>query len=183
MTRGRATKRVAVIATALFVAPVLTAHAAEALSRAQAQRSVSASSATWGAVATTASAAPYGSGSLALTFARNGTKAPPPQYAWLVNTGTLALSSVSTTVTSTVAGKLETCSTTWVEATGACSGTVTVLDTTTTGATSRALALAAGTRTRVKASLTASVPTATATLTVSLSVARTGTRAGTTTTS
>ena len=186
MTRGRTTKRVAVITAALFVVPVLTAHAAEALGalRAQGTGTVTASSGSWGAVATTASAAPYGTGSLVLTYAKNGTKAPAPQYAWLVNTGTFAITTISTTVTSTVAGKLETCSTTWNESTGACTGgTITILDTNATGATSRAVSLAAGARTRVKASLTAGLSTATATLTVSVAVARTGTRAGTTTTS
>lgn len=171
------------VAVTLLVLPAVATTAAFAMSRATSSGTVTASTATWGAVATTASAAPYSSSALVLTYAKNGTKAPAAQYFWLVNTGTLALSSVTGTVTSSVAGKAETCSGTWNETTGVCVGTVGTLDTTTAGGTVAAVSLAPGARTRVKASLTAALPPATATMTVSLAVPRTAARPKATTSS
>jgi hypothetical protein len=178
------TRRVAVVTAALLVLTVSGVGAANALSSARSSNpgALAASTGTWGALPTTASGAPYTPGALTLTFLRNGNKAPAPQYFWLVSTGTLPLTAVTTTLTSTVAGKAETCSTGWVEATGTCAGTVATLDTTTAGGTSTPLSLAAGSRIRVKASLTVGLSGPT-TMTVSLAVPRTGTRSGTTTTS
>ena len=184
MRLGHQTGRVAVVTATLLTLGVTGVGAASAIGNGKARNTVpvAASTGSWGALPTTAGSPPYTPGALTLTYLRNANKAPAPQYFWLVSTGTLPLTAVTTTLTSVVSGKAELCSTGWVEATGTCAGTVTTLDTTSSGGTSSALSLAAGGRVRVKASLTVGL-SGTTTLTVSLSVPRTGTRTRTTTTS
>lgn len=178
------TRRVAAVAVALLVVTVTGTSAAVAALQARATGSGTVSTGTWSVVPTVASAAPYPTGRLSLSFARNGKASPVPAYFWLVGTGTFPVAAISSTITTSPAAtaKIELCSTTWNEATGTCTGTITILDTTATGATTSATAFAVGERRRVKASITQAV-SGTTTMTVDVAVARTAVRAGTSTSS
>lgn len=120
---------------------------------------------------------------LVLTYAAVLT--PPAQYFDAVNTGSITL--VGATYSATVVGgnlatpslKLESCSATWNETTGSCSGSVTQIGTWTgttgTPVTSNVVPAAAGARTRIKASISASLSLLT-TATISISVSSGPTR-------
>ena len=85
-------------------------------------------SGSWAAVATTATSAPYGTGALNLTFTGSGGPPPAAQYFSLVNTGTLALTgaTVSLSVTPGTNTVLEVCTTLW-NAGNCLGGTITTL--------------------------------------------------------
>ena len=179
-----ATKRVAAVAVALFVVTVAGTTSAIAMLQARATGTGTVSTGTWSVVPTVASAAPYPTGALSLSFARKGNQAPAPAYFWLVGTGTFPVTAISTTVTTSpaVTARVEVCSGSWNETTGVCTGTVTVLDTTTAGASTTATTFAVGERRRAKASITQGL-TGTTTMSVGVAVPRTAVRAGTETSS
>lgn len=159
----------AVVATALLGLPLSGLHPTDALAGlgAQAAATSSASSASWGAVATTAAAAPYGTGPLVLSFAK-AAKAPP-QYVNLVNTGSAPLSEAAYALTAQPALEvvLEACTGSWDERRGTCTGTVLVLATSGTPAVSTTVPARPGDLLRVRVRLTASrTPAMTVTLDV-----------------
>jgi hypothetical protein len=187
----------AATAVAAAVLLVCTSTPADATTGGAASASQTASSGTWGAVATLSTAAPYGSGPLTLTFTNLGSAGNPsfpPQYFTVGNTGTLPLRAASyggsTQAQSTVQFLIESCSATWNETTGACpGGTVTTVLTTPAGtstipATPGPAPTAAGTgiRLRAKVSLSGNLPNnTTPTLNISITVDRTQVRTATTT--
>lgn len=190
---GRAAAAIA--AAVLLVCTSTPARAATTANAASASQA--ASSGTWGAVATLSTTAPYGSGSLTLSFANIGGVGNPaftPQYFTVGNTGTLPLIAASyggsTSAQPNMQFIIESCSTTWNEATGACTGgtTATVL-TTPTGTSTIPSTLGPapatsgpGIRLRASVAFNGSVPkTPASTLTISITVDRTQVRSATTT--
>jgi hypothetical protein len=180
MTR---TARSALVPLAVLV--VLLGHpatAAAATAAAATSAAQSAGSGTWAIVATKLTSAPYVNAALTLTYAKSSVT---PQYLWSVNTGTLPLLGSTYTLTTTSAAiKVEGCSTTWNESTGACtSGTITSIVTTLTSPISTLLAVAVpqavGSRDRLKVTPTVS-PTVATTVTLGVTVSRAQVRAATT---
>lgn len=183
----------AIAAAVLLVCTSTPAEAASTANTASASQTVG--SGTWGAVATLRSAAPYGTGTLTLSFTNQGSSDNPsfkPQYFTVVNTGTLPMTKASysgtTSAPSSVQFLVDSCSGTWNEATGACQG----------GTPARVLAPQSGsfpysvTSTTVPASAKTSIRlratvvvndniSTTPTLTVNVAVDRTQIRAATTT--
>ena len=160
----------AAVATALLLCTSLAA--ADAASSARATSATTAvTSGSWGAVATTDTAA---SGPLALTFTLMGSGT---QYFNVVSTGTLPLSGGNYTATTTASNAvIEACSTTWNESNNRCtSGVITTVTTTGAGPTPFAAPLpAAGSSIRLRARITG-VRLA-STVTVSVEVSRTQAR-------
>lgn len=165
----------AALATALLLCTSLAAADAASSARA-ASGSMAATSGRWGAVATTSTVAPYGSGPLALTFTLLGTTT---QYFNVVNTGTLPLTDeIFRATTSGTSAAVEACSTTWNESTGSCpSGVITTVTTTGAGPTAFAAPLpATGSTIRLRARITGLLLGST-TITISVNVNRTQVRA------
>lgn len=158
---GARCRRAAAAAVALLVVPLswLGGTAAVADLRATASGTGSSDSASWAVVATTASAAPYGSGPLTLSF-RKAAKAAPPQYVNLVNTGTVALRQAQYSLTPTPLQDvvLEGCTGTWDERRDTCSGTIVLLTTAAASTTSSFVPGAPGSSRRVRVRLTSSTP-------------------------
>ncbi|WAH95868.1 hypothetical protein [Arthrobacter sp. MMS18-M83] len=186
----------AAIAAAVLL--VCTSTPADAATTANAtSASQTASSGTWGAVASLSTTAPYGSGPLTLTFTNNGKPATPsfvPQYFTVGNTGTLPITAASyggsTSAPSSVQFFIESCSGTWDEPTGAClGGTATTILTTPFGTSTipdtpgpAPATSGAGLRLRASVASTGNVSkSAILTLTLSISVDRTQVRSATTT--
>lgn len=160
--------------------------AADAAGTAQASSpSRTVSSANWGAVATTRTAAPYGTGSLPLRFSNTGKDAAlvdESKFFTVGNTGTLAIAGATYTATAspgTLVLRIEACSGTWNEAAGSCTGSVsTVLQTPASEMASSTVPTGAGTATRLRAGITGLVPAHTApTLTIGVHVSRDQVRA------
>jgi len=143
-------------------------------------RAQPAGSATWAVVPTSASAAPYGTGALTLSFPKAGNAISPPQYFNLANSGNLTATGATYTVSGLDATQatVETCTGgAWNETTGACSGTTVTLVTTTAGttsgtATSTTVPAATGALLRTRVRPLATSKNATLTYTVSVAVAR-----------
>ena len=135
-------------------------------------------SGSWGAVATTKTSAPYGTGPLVLGFTLLGTST---RYFNVVNTGALPLNAAM--ITATTRGNtavIEACSTTWNETFGTCpSGTITTVTTTSTSpATLTASLPAYGSTIRLRARIT-DLLTVNSTVSVSVDVSRAQARAAT----
>ena len=172
------------LAVVLGVAALSVVPAHAGLTGTGSSAAQTATSGTWQAVATINSAGPYSNTALALTFAKNGGSAPPAQYFYVVNVGTLTLIGgiYSAAVSPSASTVIEACSATWNETTGACSGTIsTVGSSTGSPASSGTAPAAAGSRVRLRARITTSVASTT-TVTVGVNVTRTQVRAATTTT-
>jgi hypothetical protein len=104
---------------------------AEAAVQGRAQSATAAvSSGTWGAVATTATTAPYGTAPMSLSFPALSVSA---RFFTVGNTGTLTVTAATYTASSSnglVTVKIEACNSGWNETANSCSGlTMTVLDT------------------------------------------------------
>ena len=164
--------------TALLLCTSLAA--ADAASSAQTTSTTAAvTSGSWGAIATTATAAPYSNIPLALTFTLVGSGT---QYFNVVNTGTLPLIGETFTATTTASNAvIEACSTTWNEANNRCSsGDITAVTTTGAGPTLFVAPLpTAGSSIRLRARITG-VKLA-STVTIGVKVSRAQVRAATTT--
>jgi hypothetical protein len=167
---------VAAAAVILTVLPVAGARTALALLTGRGTGTVTASTGTWAAVATTTGSPPYGPVTLTFTKAHNS-----PQYLWIANTGDFDLTGITTELVLSAPGtaSLAICSTAWNESTGKCSGTTTVLNDGTPGGTTAALALAVGQQVRVKATAKPA-KVSSFTVTVNVSVPRTLARPATT---
>lgn len=154
-------RRAAAHAVALLVVPLswLGATSAVAGLKATATGTGAASSASWSVVATTSSAAPYGSGPLALSF-RKAAKAAPPAYVNLVNTGSVTTrqAQYALSVTPLQDVVLEGCTGTWDERRDTCSGTVVLLTTALLPTTSTFVPSAPGSQLRVRVRLTSATP-------------------------
>lgn len=189
MGAARSSRTAAILAvTALLACTSLTP--AEAASTAQASSArVVAGSGTWGAVATTNTTAPYGTGALVLTFPNTGTNGQPvypPQFFTVGNTGTITLTAATYTATgtpSTATFTIEACSAGWNESANTCSGVIsTVLTTATSPQASTVVPPGAGQGIRLRASVAGTIPRSTTpSLTVGLSVTRAQGRPATTT--
>jgi len=148
--------------------------------------SVTTTSGIWAALPTQLGSAPYVPSALTLTFAVAVTT-PRPQYFWVVNTGTVALSKATYTVTETgalgVTATVEACvGGSWDETTDACSGTITTVATSSGGATSSTVVPgSASAQVRLRAKLNGAPAVTAAVVTTSVAVARTDARAATTT--
>ena len=166
--------------------PTSATAAEQALARHSA--AVVTTSATWAALPTQASTAPYVPAALSLTFAVAVTT-PPPQYFWVVNTGTVSLSTASYTVTETGAvgltATVEACvGGSWNETNDTCSGTITTVATSSGGATSSsAVPAAPSAQVRLRARVSGPPTVTAAVVTTSVAVARSNVRAATTTNS
>lgn len=138
--------RVATGVVILTVVPALGTRAALAFVTGRGTGTVTASTGTWAAVATTTGTQPYGPVTMTFTKAKNA-----PQYLSILNTGTLALTGVTTEIVLSGAGtgSLTACSTGWTPA-GSCAGSTTVLDDQTPGATTTSIPLAVGAQLSVK---------------------------------
>lgn len=172
------------VAVVLGVAALPAAPAQAGLTGIGSSAAQTVASGKWQAVATTNSAGPYSNAALALTFAKNGSSAPPAQYFYVVNVGALTLIGgiYSAAVSPSANTVIEACSGTWNETTGACVGTVSTVGSSTGSPASSATApTAAGSRIRLRTRITTSVASTT-TVTVGVNVTRTQVRAATTTT-
>ena len=162
----------AAVATALLLCTSLAA--ADAASSAQAKTTTTAAvtSGSWAAVATTATAPPYSTGPLALTFS---SLLAEPQYFNLVNTGTLPLAAVTFEATTTRGSAvIEACNSTWNELLGTCpTGAITVA-TSGTGPTPYTVPLSVGSSVRLRASVSNG---RNLTMTIGVNVARAQARA------
>lgn len=163
----------------------------EAASAAQAVSSqVGASSGGWGAVATTATAAPYSAGAaLVLPFPNAGTNGQPsypPQFFTVGNTGTLNISAANYAITgtpTTTTFTVESCNAGWNEAANTCPGSISSVVTTLTSPQSSTVVPGGGGQgIRLRASVTGTIPKNTVpALTIGISVTRAQVRASTTT--
>ena len=179
----RAGRAIAVAGALLGVLGISTAKLAIAGGTAgNATAAQTVTSGTWKALPTTLGSPPYLTQSLVLTFLLGAS--PPPQYFWVVNTGSLTLSGATYTVgitgTPGASASIAACvGGTWNESTGACSGTITTLVTTATGsAASAVVPAAAGSSIRLRASVTSALTIADV-VTVGVSVSRSQVRAAT----
>jgi hypothetical protein len=144
----------------------------------------------WAALPTLLSSPPYATAPALLTYALSPLSPPPPQYLWVVNTGTVSLRSASYTVSVTSGVLADTATAqvcaggTWNESTGACAGgTVQTVATSTGGATScTQVPTSPGASVRVKVSLATAINLVTV-VSMSISVSRPDARAATTTNS
>lgn len=175
----------AALGASVQAATVTPATAAEvALARHSA--AVTTRSATWAALSTQLASAPYVPSALALTFAVAVTT-PPPQYFWVVNTGTVSLTRAGYTVTETgspgLTATVQACvGGTWNETTDACSATITTVATSGAGLTSStAVPAAPSARVRLRAIVSGPPTISAGVVTTSITVARTDVRAATTT--
>jgi hypothetical protein len=182
-------------ATGLALAVLGTASPASAAltatGRVTAAQSVG--SGTWGVVPTTAATAPSSPSALTLTFAQpsNKNNAAVPQYFNVINNGTLALVSATYSLSQSDATpySVRDCSGTWTTGTGACSGTITVLVSTTSGGTSGSASgvlyvpAAAGSSRQLQLFPTGPSVNASGTCTITVAVPRSGVRTATTTSS
>lgn len=192
--RSYPSRTAAAIAAAVLL--VCTSTPADAATTANAaSASQTASSGTWGAVATLSTTAPYGSGALVLAFSNNGNPAHPsfiPQYFTVGNTGILPITAASyggsTSAPTTVQFFIESCSGTWNETTDLCLGGTAATILTTPAGTSTIPATpgpapatsGTGIRLRARVSFSGSVPNGTtSTLTISITVDRTQVRTAT----
>lgn len=171
---------------ALLVCTSLTP--ADAASTAQAWAVTTASSGTWGAVATANTSAPYGSGHLVLTFPpRPGLSSYPPRFFTVGNSGTLPITAATYTATGAPLGAsftIEACSGRWDETANACPGTTsTIVSTSTSPHESAAVPKLAGEALRLRATVAAGSVAifSTPTLTVGVSVSRQQVRPASTT--
>jgi hypothetical protein len=175
----------AVLAASVQATAVQPATAAE---RAVARHAaaVTTTSAVWSALPTQAAAGPYTPSALALTFAA-ALVTPPPQYFWVVNTGSVSLTGATYTVTEAgsagVTATIQACvGGTWNETTDACSGVVTAVATSGAGATASSVVPATpSAQTRLRAVLSGPPTVTAAVVTTSIAVARTNARSATTT--
>jgi hypothetical protein len=160
--------------TALLLCTSLAA--ADAANSAQAVSTrMPAASGNWGALATTRTTAPYGTGSLKLTFSG---PLPPSQYFTVVNTGTLALAGqIYKATTSGNSVEIQMCSTTWNESNDSCSVTPTTVPSNGSSAFTAALP-ATGSKIRLRARIIG-VQLSSSTVTISVNVTRTQVRAAT----
>ena len=179
---------VAAAVTALLLCTSLAAAAAASSAQAT-STTAAATSGSWGAVATTSTAAPYGTGPVVLNFPNGGTTGQgnglkePAQFFTVGNSGTLSLASASYTVQvsdPTVTFSVDACSTGWDEANNSCSTSFTVLINKTASVTSSTVATVPGTGIRLRARLTSRAPNNTK-VTVNVDVTRDQVRAATTT--
>jgi hypothetical protein len=189
---GRAARTLAALfaVSAGFVASVSLTTIAPATAAEQAvarkTAAVTTTSAIWAALPTQAGSAPYTPTALALTFAVAATT-PPPQYFWVVNTGTVSLTKANYTVTETGAlgltATVQACvGGSWNESTGTCSGTVTTVATSGGGATSSTVVPASpSAQVRLRAILSGPPALTAAVVTTSITVARADARAASTT--
>ncbi|MEN8582820.1 hypothetical protein ABFP37_08950 [Burkholderia sp. RS01] len=178
----RHSSRVAVIIAAALLPCLVAAPAHAAIKAGAVSGTQAAGSGQWSAVATTAGAAPFGTGALALTFTAAGTDR---QYFNVVNTGTLSLTGETFTATTTrSSAAVERCSTTWDESTGTCpSGTITTVMNTGASPTALNAPLAAtGTKIRLRVRITAAIQRD-STITIGVTVSRSQVRTANTTTS
>lgn len=146
---------------------------------------VTATASSWAALATTQAAAPYTRQALVLSFAVNGSSAPVAQYFNVTNLGTLTLltGTYSVVASPVVTTLVESCSATWTEGTGACSGAITtVVGSTASPATTARCPAAVGSSIRLRARITASIASTTS-VTVGVTLTRSQARAATTSTS
>jgi hypothetical protein len=167
-----------VVSSLLLCTSLATADAASSAQVASAPTTVT--SGTWGAVATTNTTAPFGTGPLALTFTLGG---PSRQYFNAVNAGTLPLIAESFKITTTAGSAIiEACSTTWTESNGRCpSGVITTVTTSGAGYTSFSAPLpAAGSSIRLRARVTG-LQLLDSTVTINVEVTRAQARAAATT--
>lgn len=183
--RERSSRAAATAVAALLLcfpgSPALAANTAKAVSGSQQN-----GTGTWAAVATTASAARFGTGALSLNFTGIGSFLTP-LYFNVANTGTLPLIGEIVSATTTNApAVIEACSATWNESTNLCpSGTITTVVSTGAAPQTFAAALAAtGSIARLRARLTTILDIGqVSTITVGISVTRAQVRAATTQTS
>ncbi|WP_028268109.1 hypothetical protein [Arthrobacter sp. MA-N2] len=188
----------AAIAAAVLLA--CTSTPAQAATTATASASYAPSqtptSGTWGAVATQSSSG-FGTGPLALSFTNHGGVGNPsftPQYFTVGNTGTLFITAAnysgSASVLANVQITLESCSGTWNETSGVCSGgNVTTIFTVSSGSSTIPATLgpapaSPGTGIRLRATASSSGKVAkspASTLSLDVSVDRTQVRTATTT--
>lgn len=194
MTMLRTAAPVAVLGLAVLVAPLLaraTPADAATPARATPASAQQVGSGTWAVVPTTASIAPYGTGTLALNFPKVANTTAPPRYFNLANSGNLTVAGATYTVSGldTTQVTVETClGGTWNEAVGTCTGTIVTLVTTVAGTTtgtsvSTTAPAAVGTLLRTRVRPLAISKNATDTYTVSVAVARSQVRTPTTTNS
>jgi hypothetical protein len=183
---GRAARSlVALFAMSAVVSNAATSATAATAATARHASAITTTSAKWAALPTQAGAGPYVQTALILTFA-SAIVTPPPQYFWVVNTGTISLSSATYTVTETgavgVTATVQACvGGSWNETTGACSGTITTVAASGAGATASAVVPSApAAQTRLRAILSGAPTITAAVVTTSISVARADARAGTT---
>jgi hypothetical protein len=147
------------------------------------------SSGAWGAGATAATTAPYGTGPMSLSFPALSVSA---RFLTVGNTGALTVTAAAYTASSSnglVTVKIEACNSGWNETANTCSGlTTTVVDTAVSStasaafSTSSSLPFGPGLHVRLRATPSVGALTGT-TLTVAVSVARNQVRAGTLTNS
>ena len=138
-------------------------------------------SARWAAVPTAGTTAPTGTGALTLTF----TALQTPRYISVFNTGTVALTGSTMTVTmSSQQGvtNVQACSAGWNETLGTCLGTVTTYGTSNAVSTTNTNPLAVGASVRLKVTPTGANGNG-FTVGISTSVSRAQARAKTTTSS
>lgn len=187
----------AAIAAAVLLACTSTPAQAATIATTATTSQQTATSGTWGAVATLNTAAPYGNGPLVLTFTNLGNPATPsfmPQYFTVGNTGNLPITGASyggsTSAQSSVQFFVESCSGTWNETIGVCLGGTVATVLTTPFGTSAIPATpgpapatpGAGIRLRARVSFSGNIPNnLTPTLTLSISVDRTQVRTAITT--
>ena len=142
-------------------------------------------SGSWGAVATTSTSPPFGTGPYSVIFT---SRRPLQSFFTIGNTGTLNLIAASFTVAASPNSEsvvVEACSTSWDEPNNVCvnPGTITtVVSTTTSPATSRSVPVTSGSRIRLRATLSRpQATTYTVTVTVGVTVARSQVRSPSTT--
>jgi hypothetical protein len=183
----RTGRAIAVAVALLGVLGVSTARLAIASGTAgNASMSQTVTSGTWKALPTTLGSPPYLTQSLILTFLLGAS--PPPQYFWVVNTGSLTLTGATYTLsisgTPGASASIAACvGGTWNESTGTCSGSITTLVSTAAGsAGSTVVPVAAGSSVRLRASVTSALTVADI-VTVGVSVSRSQVRAATSTSS
>lgn len=188
---GTTTPRSVAAAISLGVAVLCSATptwaAASATARSVAQPATSAG---WGIVPTTSATAPATPGPLTLTFPKApGSGVAPPQYFNAINNRSLAVANATYTLaqSDTTMVAVDACSGTWNETTGACSGTISTLVTTVTGAITGSAAspvvpAAPGAVLRLKCRPTQPSNNAVDTYTIGVQVPRSAVRAAMTTT-
>lgn len=146
---------------------------------------VAATASSWAAVATTASGAPYTPKALVLSFAKNGGSPPAAKYFYVANTGSLSLvtGTYSVVASPTVTTLVESCSKTWNESTGTCSGgsITTVVNSTASPATAARCPAAVGSTIRLRARINTSIA-GTTSVTLGVTLTRASARAAMTTT-
>lgn len=140
-------RRTAAAAVALLGVPLSWSAGTAAVAdlRATASAGNAVGTATWSAVATTATTAPFGSGPLTLSFIKSGKNTS--QYFHVANAGTVGLTAAQYRLTASPAldAVLEACDGTWNQRNGSCSGTIATLTSTAGTTTSAVVPSAPGT--------------------------------------